>query len=488
MFPVKRSCSQEDPSESAAKRRRLDDNDPSAPAGTLLDDRLPTDLYFQIITNLSLLECGTLSLVSRKIHTQIWTDLSSRLLTLYFPDCKNVNRDKPLEALKEQHRITSNKIKGVCTLKTFKMTRETKHFNVDLSGQSLFFVDFDKKFCILDLKTMPSCLEALEWSDPYANFPQDTPFQWSCSVDTAGKRYFLTLSDGTIKICDFNANICATLDGHKARISGLCLKENRLISHSFDKTIKIWNLDTNTCMATVPLPLGIPCYVLDGQQLIVGLLNGIIERWDLNEAPNKEPRPTHSWKGHSRYIKSLYIDKQQQRLISDSHDGTLKFWDLNNIDTLIGSQDNTYSIKDFGRFVCSGQQCLLPHVRKYDDDILSKDANISILNLPLNEQNLLISVVPSSLFGFSTIMIRDFKVSDRDIFSEIADLFSSEEPDSFKEAMDRFDRMPPRAKNAIYAHIECGEDAFHNQNGMTSTPQQREQAIRNHLEEITKDT
>ncbi len=88
----------------------------------------------------------------------------------------------------------------------------------------------------------------------------------------------------------------------------------------------------------------------------------------------------------------------------------------------------------------------------------------------------------------NVIRIWDFKASNHVIFAEIAGLFMK----SDASAMDRFNRMPQREKDAIYGELHrivsfkndyfgCAEHAFHDQHGLRTTPQQKAQAIHNHL-------
>ena len=68
------------------------------------------------------------------------------------------------------------------------------------------------------------------------------------SLALDGQRLFSSSHDKTIKIWDLNTNTCtATLQGHSGAVYSLKLDGERLVSGSGDNTIKIWDLTTNTC-------------------------------------------------------------------------------------------------------------------------------------------------------------------------------------------------------------------------------------------------
>ncbi len=492
------------------------------PALCPFEQYLPPDIYALIISRLSFLECGAFSLTCRPIHTQIWTHLIGRLSSIYFRSVTPIDPEKSplqhLQHLKEQFRRELNVTNGVFSSKTVRMKFSAGTFVQDLSGLSLGHMTSDGKFRILDLKTMflcPKVSQNPEVSNLSANFQKYDLGSADSFVDTKGGRLVFACQDGTIKIGDFNANIYATLQGHnKQRVSDFLLDENRLISRSDYQTsnqIKIWNLDekaldkNNKCLATIDKTCRICSYVTDGQMLILGLENGEIERWDLNKIANS---PVVFSEKHNRSIHILRIYKEQEMLISVSSDHIVKFWDLKT-GTCIKTS-NLGDRSDVIKSVSTNQKSILPAVnggmRKIFDLDTQTCTSVIINTRPvqlqhrykrelgdifLDEQKLFITVISSGRNAESLIFnIRDFKASDRDIFSQIAGLLS----ENVEEAMDRFSKMPLNARNAIYGELYLiiksldnnysgsGEDAFHNLNGMFSTSKQRAQAIRNYLE------
>jgi WD40 repeat protein len=87
-----------------------------------------------------------------------------------------------------------------------------------------------------------------------------------CSICLSedGNTLYSASTDKTIKMWDVDAtlqhwrNVCSkpcigTLEGHGHTVTSLCFsfKTQRLISASLDKSIKVWDTTTNTCIQTV---------------------------------------------------------------------------------------------------------------------------------------------------------------------------------------------------------------------------------------------
>ncbi len=130
--------------------------------------------------------------------------------------------------------------------------------------------------------------------------------------------------DNTIKIWDLNTNTClATLQEHTDYVASLAISGDKLISGSFDNTIKIWDLNTNTCLATLP---GHTDYVtslaISGDKLFSGSFDNTIKIWDLNTNTCLATLP-----GHTDCVIPLAISGD--KLFSGSNDNTIKIWDLN---------------------------------------------------------------------------------------------------------------------------------------------------------------
>jgi WD40 repeat protein len=128
--------------------------------------------------------------------------------------------------------------------------------------------------------------------------------------------------DKTIKIWDLRTNTCiVTLEGHTEGISSLVLRDATLISGSYDKTIKIWDLRTNTCIATLEGDAKVLSLALKEATLFSGCSDATIKIWDL-----RTNTCTATLSGHTCVDNSLV--SKDTTLFSGSTDETIKIWDL----------------------------------------------------------------------------------------------------------------------------------------------------------------
>ena len=61
-------------------------------------------------------------------------------------------------------------------------------------------------------------------------------------------------NDKTIKIWDVNTDICLnTLNGHNSYVNSIALTPDgtRIVSGSEDKSVKIWSLQSGSCLKTL---------------------------------------------------------------------------------------------------------------------------------------------------------------------------------------------------------------------------------------------
>ena len=149
-----------------------------------------------------------------------------------------------------------------------------------------------------------------------------------------------------------NVRLLHTLKDHDHLIRSLVVwnwqQSNKQIiaSGSYDKTIKIWNLQTGELMSTLTGTSMIHTLAIspDGHTLISNGDNNSIKIWDLNTAVNKVLR------GHSNLVLSLAISPDGKTLLSGSRDHTIKLWDISTgeiIDTITKDCGDTITAFDF---------------------------------------------------------------------------------------------------------------------------------------------
>ncbi|KRY75719.1 TP53-regulating kinase [Trichinella pseudospiralis] len=126
----------------------------------------------------------------------------------------------------------------------------------------------------------------------------------------------------------------------KARISCVQFDENRIVSGSSDKSIKLWDIRTNNPLAVMTL-LGhsgtVRCLQLNGSRLASGSNDHTLKVWDLSSNEHWSSIACRSTMiGHTDAVRCLQMD--DEKIISGSYDKTLRTWDLKT-----GQQSATFS-------------------------------------------------------------------------------------------------------------------------------------------------
>lgn len=152
-------------------------------------------------------------------------------------------------------------------------------------------------------------------------------------------------SDKTIKVWNIRTNSpwsVMTLVGHSGTVRCLHLEENRLVSGSTDRTIKVWDLSTQESWSSIACKVTmighthtVRCLQVDDQKVVSGSYDKNIKVWDL-----KTGKCSMTLRGHEGAVLCLQFNKV--KLVSGSSDKTLKIWNLHTgvcLTTLHGHQD-----------------------------------------------------------------------------------------------------------------------------------------------------
>ncbi|KAM9990923.1 hypothetical protein ACTFIY_006980 [Dictyostelium cf. discoideum] len=131
--------------------------------------------------------------------------------------------------------------------------------------------------------------------------------------------------DGTMKVFDLNTSGCVrTMRGHTAPVR--CLQsvnhngQELIVSGSYDKSIKIWDMN-GTCVNTIRAHTHkINCLQYENGQLVSGSHDSLLKIWDMNGGL------IHTLQGHDNMIHCLQF--KGNKLLSGSTDSTIRLWDL----------------------------------------------------------------------------------------------------------------------------------------------------------------
>ena len=172
----------------------------------------------------------------------------------------------------------------------------------------------DKTIKIWNLATA-ECIKTLEGHDGYVRCVKHLGNDLIASCD----------NDGAIKIWDLSNDSCVfTLQAHTGYVSALEVNNETLISGSCDKTIKCWDLNSQTLKCIINTDEEISrLKLLDAKSLACAFWNsGKIQVWDLDAK-----KCIYELKGHSNSVYGLILI-DEDTLASCSEDETIRIWDL----------------------------------------------------------------------------------------------------------------------------------------------------------------
>ncbi|GAA5958312.1 hypothetical protein JCM3765_004788 [Sporobolomyces pararoseus] len=137
--------------------------------------------------------------------------------------------------------------------------------------------------------------------------------------------------DEQIKLWEMNQHSLkemAALESSSDAVLALASRDNTLFAGHQGGVIKIWDLDTLTCVRTLhPHSLDILSLTILGDHLYSGASNGTIQRWD------RSFQLVHEWQAHDNIVlsseSSFMLGKH---LLTGGSDASLKVWDIRDED------------------------------------------------------------------------------------------------------------------------------------------------------------
>ena len=135
--------------------------------------------------------------------------------------------------------------------------------------------------------------------------------------------------DKTIRLWDVNTGRhLQTLAGHTDRVYSVVFSSDgrTLASGSYDKTIRLWNVQTGIHFRILTGHRGSVYNIVfspDGAMMASGSGDGTIRLWDVNTG-----RHLQTLAGHTAAVNSISFRPDGQMLASGSYDGKLLLWDI----------------------------------------------------------------------------------------------------------------------------------------------------------------
>ncbi|KAJ2556560.1 beta transducin [Coemansia sp. RSA 1933] len=157
------------------------------------------------------------------------------------------------------------------------------------------------------------------------------------------------------------ALMCAVeLPGHRSEPRALALSsDNELIASAANKSLRVWNAQTRSCIRTLECGTALCVSFLPGDQFVaVGTKEGTIELFDIPSASLVETFDAHEGKA----CWSIDVRPDRKGLVSGGADKCVKFWNFE----LVRDQPDTAA-------VVSRRRMTLEHVKtlQMSDDVLA---------------------------------------------------------------------------------------------------------------------
>ncbi|KAJ1961149.1 hypothetical protein GGI12_003410 [Dipsacomyces acuminosporus] len=114
-----------------------------------------------------------------------------------------------------------------------------------------------------------------------------------------------------------------TLAGHNVAINAVHLCGDMLVSASGDRTIKVWDLTTRTCVLTfLDHTRGVACLDFDGKYIVSGSSDKSIRIWNVETGVCERA----ILNAHSDLVRTVMFDRKMDILVSGSYDEWVKVW------------------------------------------------------------------------------------------------------------------------------------------------------------------
>jgi WD40 repeat protein len=149
------------------------------------------------------------------------------------------------------------------------------------------------------------------------------------AVTADGKRAISGSWDKTLKLWNLETGEeLFTLKGHSHLVSAVAVTADgkRAISGSWDKTLKLWNLETGEELFTLnghSSFVNAVAVTADGKRAISGSNDSTLKLWNLETGEE-----LFTLNGHSGLVSAVAVTADSKRAISGSNDFTLKLWNL----------------------------------------------------------------------------------------------------------------------------------------------------------------
>jgi WD40 repeat protein len=156
-----------------------------------------------------------------------------------------------------------------------------------------------------------------------------TSWVTACAVTPDGRHVVSASYDKTLKIWELaSGRALATLEGHTARVTACAVTPDgrHVVSASWDETLKVWELASGRALATLEGHTNWvnACAVTpDGQHVVSASDDQTLKVWELASG-----RALATLEGHTDSVRACAVTPDGRHVVSASADKTLKVWEL----------------------------------------------------------------------------------------------------------------------------------------------------------------
>jgi WD40 repeat protein len=168
-----------------------------------------------------------------------------------------------------------------------------------------------------------------------------------CTLTPDGLRVVSASWDHTLKVWELETGKeLATLQGHRARVTDCAVTPDgrRVVSTSDDGTLKVWELETGKELATLGTHKATVtgCAVTpDGRRVVSAARDNTLKVWELETG-----KELATLQGHKATVTGCAVTPDGRRVVSAARDNTLKVWELETSKELATLQGHTAWVAD----------------------------------------------------------------------------------------------------------------------------------------------
>ena len=231
---------------------------------------------------------------------------------------------------------------------------ERKHFK-----QKGDIVNSNNDFCLKN-SIQTFTLKDLKGGFPLNTLTNHTDWATSATYNPKGDRIISTSYDNSLKLWHAYSGKClATLEGHEGWVASAVFNHDgsRIVSASSDNSLKLWDADTCECLITFSGHkhwVKSVAFSPDSLRVVSASYDNTLKIWDA-ETGNL----LLTLQGHSHWVTCALFSHDGKRIISASADKTIRLWDAYTgqcLQTLEGHTEavNSVALNPDGSMLASG--------------------------------------------------------------------------------------------------------------------------------------